>query len=274
MSLNEPVQIISLGAGVQSSTMALMAACGEITPMPTCAIFADTQAEPESVYAWLKWLEGKLPFPVIRVTSGNLAEISTSPRKSKKSGLTYLSHSIPAFTLEGERRGMMFRQCTDKSKIAPLRKSILAQLKQGQTATLWMGISTDEAQRMKDSRHRRIVHRYPIINAGMSRSDCLEWMAQKGYPAPPRSACSFCPYHSDKEWLRLKTDEPDAFADAVVYEKRLQRAFADLPRLSSIPFLHELRKPLDFIDFAALNVAKLEPQLNLFGNECEGMCGV
>jgi len=32
--------VISLGAGVQSSTMALMAAAGEITPMPDCAIFA------------------------------------------------------------------------------------------------------------------------------------------------------------------------------------------------------------------------------------------
>ncbi len=39
------VHTISLGAGVQSSTMALMAAAGEITPMPAAAIFADTQAE-------------------------------------------------------------------------------------------------------------------------------------------------------------------------------------------------------------------------------------
>lgn len=46
--MNEPIHIISLGAGVQSSTMALMAAAGEITPMPKCAIFADTQDEPES----------------------------------------------------------------------------------------------------------------------------------------------------------------------------------------------------------------------------------
>ena len=41
--------VISLGAGVQSSVMALMAAHGEITPMPDCAIFADTQAEPTRV---------------------------------------------------------------------------------------------------------------------------------------------------------------------------------------------------------------------------------
>jgi hypothetical protein len=42
--------IISLGGGVQSSAMALMAAKGEITPMPQAAIFADTQAEPKAVY--------------------------------------------------------------------------------------------------------------------------------------------------------------------------------------------------------------------------------
>ena len=61
------LNIISLGAGVQSSTMALMAAHGEITPMPDCAIFADTGAEPRKVYEWLDWLEKKLPYPVYRV---------------------------------------------------------------------------------------------------------------------------------------------------------------------------------------------------------------
>jgi len=40
--VSEPIHIISLGAGVQSSTMSLMAAAGEITPMPTAAVFADT----------------------------------------------------------------------------------------------------------------------------------------------------------------------------------------------------------------------------------------
>lgn len=36
------LRALSLGAGVQSTTMALMAAHGEIGPMPDCAIFADT----------------------------------------------------------------------------------------------------------------------------------------------------------------------------------------------------------------------------------------
>ncbi len=61
------IEVISLGAGVQSTTMALMAAHGEIEPMPDAAIFADTGAEPPEVYEHLEWLKGGnvLPFPVI-----------------------------------------------------------------------------------------------------------------------------------------------------------------------------------------------------------------
>lgn len=45
--------VISLGGGVQSSVMALMAAEGLIKPMPDFAIFADTGWEPAGVYRHL-----------------------------------------------------------------------------------------------------------------------------------------------------------------------------------------------------------------------------
>jgi len=44
------LRALSLGASVQSTTMALMAAHGHIGPMPDCAIFADTGWEPKAVY--------------------------------------------------------------------------------------------------------------------------------------------------------------------------------------------------------------------------------
>ena len=46
------LRVLSLGAGVQSSALALMIEKGEI-PMVDCAIFADTGAEPEKV----RWLD-------------------------------------------------------------------------------------------------------------------------------------------------------------------------------------------------------------------------
>ena len=40
------LKVLSLGAGVQSSTLAFMYDLGEIGPMPDFAVFADTMAEP------------------------------------------------------------------------------------------------------------------------------------------------------------------------------------------------------------------------------------
>jgi 3'-phosphoadenosine 5'-phosphosulfate sulfotransferase (PAPS reductase)/FAD synthetase len=65
--------IISLGAGVQSSTMALMAAKGEL-PRPDCAIFADTGYEPKSIYLYLDYLTSILPYPVHIVRKGNIKD--------------------------------------------------------------------------------------------------------------------------------------------------------------------------------------------------------
>jgi 3'-phosphoadenosine 5'-phosphosulfate sulfotransferase (PAPS reductase)/FAD synthetase len=65
--------VISLGAGVQSSTMALMAADGEL-PKPDCAIFADTGNEPKAVYRYLEFLKKVLPYPIYKVSKGNITE--------------------------------------------------------------------------------------------------------------------------------------------------------------------------------------------------------
>lgn len=66
------LRALSLGAGVQSTTMALTAAHGEIGPMPTCAIFADTCWELKAVYDHFEWLMSGnvLPFPVHIVSAG------------------------------------------------------------------------------------------------------------------------------------------------------------------------------------------------------------
>jgi hypothetical protein len=48
------MRILSLGAGVQSSTMALMAEAGEFGVKPDAAIFADTGWEPPQVYEHLE----------------------------------------------------------------------------------------------------------------------------------------------------------------------------------------------------------------------------
>jgi len=269
------MKILSLGAGVQSSTLALMAAVGELE-RPEHAIFADTQAEPPSVYRWLDWLETQLPFPVHRVTAGNLRSQALRVETSAK-GNPYTVTKIPAFTLgaDGSHGMIGFRDCTTDFKVLPIRRRArrLAGITRGQRTVgveMWLGISTDEASRQRDAHDLWCVNRYPLIERGMTRSACLRWMEHHGYPTPPRSACTFCPFHSDAEWRRLRDDEPEAFANAVRFEAELQAA-RSMTAGDSLSFLHRQRIPLSLVDLSTLED---HGQRRLWEHECEGMCGV
>lgn len=258
--------IISLGAGVQSSTMALMAAHGEITPMPEAAIFADTQAEPQSVYTWLDWLEKQLPFPVIRVTHGNIYE------DVMRSALTKERVSNPPFYCDS---GILMRKCTADYKVKPIREAQrkIIGLEKYQRCkeikiTQWIGISLDESHRMKPSGDSYVEHRWPLIDLRMSRHDCLNWMERNNYPAPPKSACSFCPFHDNHMWRQLRDEEPESFAQAIVLDQAIRSGISGTREFL---FVHRHKKPLDEVD---LSTEEERGQGWLFGNECEGMCGV
>lgn len=278
-----PYNFLSLGAGVQSSTIALMAKHGEITPMPDAAIFADTQAEPASVYKWLDWLEPQLPFPVIRVTRGDMTSESLII-KDRKDGTGRWSKSlIPAFIQNKDgTKGIMGRACTYSYKVEQLERAarLHGKVKRGQknvTVTQWIGISWDEIQRIKPSRVAWSQHRWPLVELRMGRRDCLKWMESHGYPKPPRSACVYCPFHSDNEWRRLRDQEPEEFQRAIRFEKDLQAVKAKTERMRGVPFLHPSCVPLDQVDLST-DIERGQLSLWLdeqsFGNECEGMCGV
>jgi hypothetical protein len=268
--MSDPIHIISLGAGVQSSTMALMAAHGEITPMPKCAIFADTQDEPQSVYRWLDWLERQLPFPVVRVTKGKLSESATKFYHSERNQ-KFTVQSIPAFSDGG--RVIWPRQCTSDFKVYPIDRELTRQMRDSGTKSCvkWIGISLDEIHRMKQSRRNNVIHRWPLIEHRIKRHNCLRWMEANGYPEPPRSACIYCPYHSDTEWRRLRDKEPEEFAKAVKFEGEMQNAYRQIRQIRQIPFLHRSCVPLDQVDFST---DEDHGQQVMFGNECEGLCGV
>lgn len=275
--MTNPLHIISLGAGVQSSTMALMAAKGEITPMPKCAIFADTQDEPASVYKWLDWLEKQLPFPVHRVTAGKLSERALK-MKVTEDGRRYSTTDIPFWTLDSSNQlgRIPQRACTYDFKLAPLFKKSkeIAGIKRGQKEVgviQWIGISVDEVSRCKESREPWAESRWPLIEKRMNRADCLHWMNRHDYPTPPRSACVYCPFHSNSEWRRLKMEEPSEFEKAVQFEKAVGKAKRKSANFDCVPFLHRSCIPLDQVDFST---EEERGQLNMFNNECEGMCGV
>lgn len=262
--------ILSLGAGVQSTTLALMAARQEIGPMPHAAIFADTQAEPKSVYDHLNWLERQIPFPVYRVTIGSLRDSVVTASKWSDGKFS----PVPFF-IDGGGPGR--RQCTKEFKIIPIHQKIRELLglnfrQRGPKSPVveqWIGISTDEITRMKSSGKTFIQNRWPLIEARMSRRACLKWMAERQYPSPPKSACTFCPYRSDAEWKTLKENDPQAFLDAVAVDEIIrERGTAE--GINRRQFVHRSFSPLNEVDFD-----KQSHQKNFgFEEECDGMCGV
>lgn len=272
--------VLSLGAGVQSSCLALMAAKGEIGPMPDCAVFADTQAEPQSVYDWLDWLEGELPFPVYRVTKGDLTRDSIKVHQRKDGSGERVNNLIPAFGLlpDGTKTAAIGRKCTADYKIAPIQKFLKERcgISRGQkscSVTQWIGISLDEIQRMKHSRVEWSQHRWPLIEKRMTRGDCHQWLQKNRLPEPPRSACYYCPFHSDTEWRRLRDKEPHEFRKAVEFDRLLRMTHRyHNKRLKMEVFLHNSCKPLGEVDFDTDE--DKGQQVWDFQAECEGMCGV
>lgn len=261
------LRVISLGAGVQSTTMALMAAHGEISPMPDCAIFADTQDEPTAVYEHLRWLMSPtvLPFPVHIVTNGRLSERLFGGDDEAR---------IPFHFAAG---GLPHRQCTRNYKIRPIRRKVRELLGVGGSTyvppgavEMLIGISLDEAARMKPSDVSFIVSRWPLLDLRMNRRQCLSWLADHGYPTPPRSACVYCPYKKDREWRDLRDGSPADWNLAVDVDRRLREP-AHVARLGGMMYAHRSKVPLPQVD---LSTPEDHGQLNLFIDECEGMCGV
>jgi hypothetical protein len=279
--------VISLGGGVQSSCIAMMAASGEITPMPQAAIFADTQGEPKAVYDWMDWLEKQVPFPVIRVTAGNLADAELEIRTSRTSGKKYRKARIPAFGRNPDgSRGILGRKCTADFKIEPIRRHLrrMCGISRGQkecTVTQWIGISYDEMGRARASHDPWCQMRFPLLERDMTRDDCLAWMKSHGHPEPPRSACLFCPFHSDHEWTRIKAGDKGEWDYVQEFERRMQSASAEAGNMRAVPFLHPTLVSIGDVEFRPKPVAvpgqkqlTMHAMWNDIKNDCSGMCGV
>lgn len=256
MLLPEPkLRVLSLGAGVQSSTVLLMSCEGEL-PKVDAAVFADTGWEPQAVYRHLEWLTAEAAThgtPVLVVSEGNIKEdaMRSQIRGTKATGRRWVS--MPYFVLgpNGEK-GMIRRQCTSEYKLTPIRRKVreLAGFAPRQRiphgfVEQWIGISADESIRQRGSGEMWRINRHPLLEKRITRIGCYDWLEAHGYPEPPRSACIGCPFRADVEWRWLQDNEPDSWQDAIAFD----RAIRNCGGMRGQVFLHAQRIPLDEVDF-------------------------
>lgn len=255
------LRLLSLGAGVQSSTLLLLAAAGDL-PRLDGAIFADTGWEPQAVYDHLDRLEREVAIPagipIMRVNAGNIRADALDPRNRFASMPLYVKDP------EGGRGGLMRRQCTSEYKLKPIREQTRhllgapdeantsgrvrpGRVPTGRVAEQWIGISLDELHRAKDSDVQYARNVFPLLDLRWTRKDCLRYLKASGWESTPKSACIGCPYHRNAQWRRLRDDSPAEWADAVDFDAQIRAGHGTpgLGQLRGEAYLHESQVPLD-----------------------------
>lgn len=255
---------LSLGAGVQSTSLALMAERGDLPRKPDVAFFSDTGDETEKLYRHLEWLRGQLSFPVVQIKSelGLIGALRSGDDSAR----------IPCFVGAG---GLSSRQCTRNYKIRPIKQAIRDYMGVGRRGyirpkgvEIWIGISIDEIARVKPSGVAWLHNRHPLIEARMSRRDCIRWTAERQLPRAPKSSCRSCAFRGNESWLEMREEDPADFAAAVSTDEWLREP-AQVKRFRGELYIHHSRQPLAQADLTAPTPSGFD-----FGQECEGMCGV
>lgn len=255
------INVISLGAGKQSTYMLLNALEQRFSKLPDFAIFSDTGCEPSYVYRYIDWLKSycrnHYNFNIITVSAGNLIEDVSEYIAGRRQRVAMLP-------LRLEMNGMVMRQCTMDYKIAPLRK-YLQSVRGKEKVRLWIGISLDEIERIKESPIKYIEHYYPLIEEKISIDQIVNWFKVRNLPEPGKSACLICPFHSWGYWSLLKTFQREEFEKACEFDDLIR----NYPGLKRKAYLSNQLKPLRDIDF--FKHPTLFPDLI---EECHGMCGL
>lgn len=257
------MRVISLGWGVQSWGLAAMSALG-VLPKVDAAIHADTTHERSETYTfakkWTPWLEER----GVRVVTVKTEEKRRDPFYSVNKPSTFLPayHTYP----DGRMSGQFNRQCTNEWKIRPIRQWLQVN-RDRQPVETWLGITLDEIGRMKEASVRYITNTYPFIemlDRPWTRGMVMRWLQDNRLEIPVKSSCVFCPYHDRATWREIKLSGNGDWQKALEVDEAIRKK-----RPGYICYLIADRIPLAEADFRS---PEDHGQLNLWGEECSGMC--
>jgi len=199
------VDVLSYGGGQQTAGMLAMIKLGKL-PKPDVIIFADTGDEMPDTYQHIEQYakpiadELGIPFEIVRHTNKGKVETLYD--------FSWRYKWIPQ---------PWGRTCTNQFKIQVIHKALRPY--KGQQVNVWMGISTDEAQRKKESRVKWITNVFPLLERGFNRQDCTNALIEAEIPAPGKSSCFYCPFQKQTRWRTLQIHHPGLFQKAIDLEE-------------------------------------------------------
>lgn len=242
------MRVFSFGGGVQSVAVLVLAAQGKV--QYDHFLFANVGSDSEHP-ATLAYLE-EYALPYAQEVGIDLVELRRTWQRGERAGQ---EESIYRLLMRPEGRSVPIpvwmpngapgrRACTANFKIGVINRWLR---QHGATAdspaTVGLGISLDEVERMKESPHAYVQNEWPLIDLRLRRSDCESVIREAGLPVPPKSACWFCPFMSPQRWQDMKRDEPELFERAVELEQHIN-AKRTANGMNEV-YLHRSAKPLD-----------------------------
>lgn len=262
------LRIFSYGGGVQSNAVLVLQAQGKLANPYDAFVFANVGADSENP-ATLDYIE-TVAKPFAQKHGIELIEVA-HPWDTILQRIYRTKRSI-VIPLRMSGGKPATRACTVDFKIRIVNKWIADQ--HAQWATVGMGISLDEWQRLRDTQwHAKDIddlafnkrREYPLINLHLRRADCHQIITSAGLPDAPKSSCWFCPHRHINELRRSKRDTPEEFVRIVAIEEYINLKRSDV---DPVRYLQSLI-PLNRID----KVNEMFPEYKFQACD-EGVCDV
>lgn len=255
-------QIFSSGGGVQSTAIAALIVRGDL-PKPDLSVIVDTEREKSTTWDYLETVTApalaSVGVQIYRVAKSKYSRVDVL---GGEKGQTIL---IPAFTSQNNGQpGKLRTFCSSEWKRDVKRRWVTKEhgVRKAQD---WMGFSTDEigrAARMIKPKPGKWAVRFPLLELGMSRGDCIALVKEMGWPPAPRSSCWMCPNMHMREWREVQAG-PD-WEKVIAFEREIRRH-------DSHVWLTDQCVPVETANFSIAN----ETMWGDSGAECEsGLCFV
>lgn len=191
------MKVLSYGAGTNS--VAILVGFKARGIVPDIILFADTGGERPETYAHIKIMQDWCAdngFPEISITREKETLEADCLRRNALPGLAY-----------------GFKSCSEHFKIRPQKRWLKD--KGIKADFFYVGIDADETHRVRDDSSTR----YPLIEWGWGRKECIEAIKQAGLPLPGKSSCFFCPSMRQAEIRELNAKHPELMDRALKLEK-------------------------------------------------------
>ena len=201
---------VSFGAGVNSIAMVIMLAeQGWRGPI----VFADTGGENPKTYCYMNYFEREFLKPrgleIVTLSPATHPDLYVDKRVGGPTGV----NTLEDYCLKsGIIPFLAVRWCSGEFKRKPLEKWRTVH---GIDRTL-LGICSDEPGRVH---YNDPSVRYPLVEAGINRKECMRIVQRAGLEVPPKSGCFFCPGQSLGQWRALYYEYPDLYERAAILEE-------------------------------------------------------